>query len=511
MENNGENTRRIAKNTLMLYVRMLFSMIVSLYTSRVILNMLGVEDYGIYNVVGGFVSMFAIISSALSSATSRFLTFELGKKDGNPEKVFASALFIHICLALVVLLAFESFGLWFLNNKMVIAENRMGAANFVFQASILSFIVNIIGVPYTSAVIAHERMDAFAMLGVIEVLIKLAIVLFVAYAPLNADKLVLFPALMISLSIGIQISYFCFCRRHFKESRRMPKRDPDFFRNMFSFAFWNFIGCTAGILKGQGINMLLNLFFGTVINAAYGVATTVNTAVVGFANNFMTALNPQITKSYASGNRDYMFALIDRGSRFSFYLILFFAIPLILECEFILNKWLGQYPENAVIFVRLMLCVSLLDIISNTLITAQTATGKIRNYQLAVGGTLLLNFPFSYLALKLGCPAYAVFVVALSIGACCLYLRLAFLKRMIGLKIRWFCRECLSRIIVVTLLSSSLPCVAYFCLDAGWLRFIAVLCCSIICSGLCILYIGCNKNERNYIYETLKDKLGLKK
>lgn len=510
MTNHSENTKRIARNTLMLYVRMLFAMIISLYTSRVILNMLGVVDYGIQNVVGGFVSMFSLISSALSSATSRFITFELGKLDGEPKKVFSNALFIHIVLAVIVLIVFETFGLWFLNNKMVIPQERMPVANYLFQASILSFLVSLIGVPFTSAVVAHERMDTFAFMGILEVVLKLVFVLFVAYAPFNFDKLVVFPTLMLTMGICIQLSYWFFCRKHFEECRCRPKYDKGYFRGMFSFSIWNFIGCTAGILKGQGINMLLNLFFGTVVNAAYGVASTVSSAVGGFAGNFMTALNPQITKSYAAGDKEYMFSLIDRGSRFSFYLIMIFAIPLILETEHVLSIWLGEYPEYALSFVRLMLVVSLVDVISNTLITAQTATGKIRNYQLAVGGMLMMNFPLSYIALKVGCSPNSVFVVAVLVGVACLVLRQLFLRKMIGLSMHWFTKTVLLRICIVVILASIIPALIHVIMPYGWARTLIVVAVSIIMSCLVILFVGCSKNERTTILKTVMSKLKLR-
>ena len=276
---------------------------------------------------------------------------------------------------------------------------------------------------------------------------------------------------------------------------------------MFSFSVWNFIGCTAGILKGQGINMLLNLFFGTVINAAYGIASTVNSAVSGFAGNFMTALNPQITKSYASGDKEYMFSLIDRGSRFSFYLILIFAIPLMLETDHVLAIWLGDYPEYSVAFVRLMLAVSLIDIISNTLITSQNATGKIRNYQLAVGGMLMMNFPFSYLALKLGYSPSAVFVVAMFVGVACLLLRLIFLRKMIGLSMSWFFKTVLLRILFVALSASVIPFAVHFAMPYGWPRTLTVVAVSVVLTAFVILYAGCSRNERQSILLALKKKL----
>lgn len=488
---------------------MLFSMVVSLYTSRVILNMLGVDDYGIQNVVGGFVSMFALISTALSSSTGRFLTFELGKEDGNPKRIFSSAILIHLLLALIVLLAFETFGLWFLNSKMVIPVNRMFAANVVYQTSIFSFLVSLSMVPYNSAVIAHERLDVFAVVGIGEVIAKLIIVLFVAYSSFISDKLVVFSILHLSITVCSQLFYFLFTRSKFSECKTTPRYSRETFAEMFSFAGWNFIGCAAGILKGQGVNMLLNLFFGTVVNAAYGIATTVNNTVVGFASNFMTALNPQITKSYAANEKGYMFSLMNRGSRFSFYLILFFAIPLLMETEFILSVWLGEYPKFSVIFVRLFLMVSLVDIISNTLITAQNATGKIRNYQIAVGGLLMMNFPISYLFLKLGYPPYIVFIIAIAVGICCLILRLLFLRKMIGLSLTSFMKDVLVNITLVTICSSVVPLILRLTMPYGWLRFMTILLSSLLITSLSILFLGCKKGERSFIVNGIKAKLHL--
>lgn len=491
----------------MLYGRMLFSMVVSLYTSRVILRMLGVDDFGIQNVVGGFVSMFAIISSALSSSTSRFLTFELGRKDGNPNRIFSSAIFIHIILAAIVLVALETFGLWFINAKMVIPDGRLTAANILFQTSIISFFLSVCMVPYNAAVIAHERMSIYAAVGIYEVLFKLAIVIFVAYSNFVHDKLVVFAILQLVVGISIQAYYFAYTRKHFTECKAGPHFIKETFSEMFSFAGWNFIGCAAGILKGQGINMLLNLFYGTVINAAYGIATTVNNAVVGFAKNFMTALNPQITKSYASNEQEYLFSLINRGSRFSFYLILIFALPLMLETEFVLAKWLGDFPDYSAVFVRLFLVVSLVDIISNTLIIAQDATGEIKNYQIVVGGLLMMNFPCSWFFLKQGFNPDVVFVIAIIIGFLCLLARLLFLKKLIDLPIKRFVKEVLANIIMVSLVSTGFPLVLHLTMSEGWGRFIVVVLTCVVMTSITILFIGCTSSERNFIIKAIRSKL----
>lgn len=500
MDNHSENTKRIAKNTLMLYGRMLFSMVVSLYTSRVVLNTLGVEDYGIYNVVGGFVGMFSLISGSLSSSVSRFLTFELGKGDMEKlKRVFSTSLIIHIGLALIVFILAESVGVWFVNHKMVIPADRLYAANWVFQASIVAFCFSLLSTPYNASIVSHEHMGAFAYIGILQVCLNLGIVLFIAHSPWQFDRLIVYSLLLVVVSLSLQCVYLWYCRHHFEECRIRLVWDKEYVKEMGSFAGWNFIGCTAGLLKDQGVNILLNLSFGPIVNAARGIANTVNGAVCGFAGNFMTALNPQITKSFAANDYRYCYSLVERGSRFSFYIMFLFALPLCLETEFVLTLWLKQYPEHTVNFVRLVLVLSLSDILSNTLINLQAATGKIRNYQLAVGGVLLLNFPLSYLALKLGFAPESTLIVALFISVCCMVLRLLFLRRMAGLSMRAFLKNVYLNVITVALLSSIVPFVMHHVMAAGWLRFLVTCSVSVICSGVVILFVGCNYSERYFI------------
>ena len=511
MENNQANTKRIAKNTLMLYVRMLFSMLVSLYTSRVVLNTLGVEDYGIYNVVGGFVMMFSLISSALSSSTSRFLTFELGRGDlDRLKRVFATSVWIHIALAAVIFVLMETVGVWFLNNKMTIPLERMTAANWVFQASIVSFLMGLFTVPYNASIISHERMSAFAYIGILDVVLKLAIVLFIAYSPWNFDKLIVYALLLVAVALSMQFIYIVYCKRNFIECRLRLFFDKSCWKEMSSFAGWNFIGCTAGLLKDQGVNILLNLFGGPVLNAARGISTTVNNAIGAFSSNFMVALNPQITKSYAVGERQYMFSLVERGSRFSFYILFIIALPFFFETDFILTLWLKQYPEHTVNFVRLILIVSLSDVLSNTLINLQSATGKIRNYQIVVGGMLLMNFPLSYICLKVGAHPESVFIVAIVVSVTCLFLRLLFLRKMVGLSmVHFFKAVCLN---VLTVVFVAFPIPLFICLNMsdGWFRFGMICCVSMACSLSSVLLLGCTKTERKFIFEkivVLRNKL----
>lgn len=318
MTDTSANNKRIAKNTLLLYFRMLFMMAVSLYTSRVVLNALGVEDFGIYNVVGGVVAMFSMLSGSLSAAITRFITYELGKgNQENLKKIFSSSVTIQIGLAILIIVVAEAIGVWFLNMKMNIPDVRITAANWVFQFSILTFAVNLISVPYNASIIAHERMSAFAYISILEAIGKLAIVFLIVISPM--DKLIFYAILMCAVALIVRLAYGVYCKRHFEECTYHFIFDRDLLKHMFGFAGWNFIGATSAVLRDQGGNVVINLFCGPAANAARGIAFQVNNAISGFVTNFMTALNPQITKSYAAGDRKYMMTLIFQGARLSFY------------------------------------------------------------------------------------------------------------------------------------------------------------------------------------------------
>lgn len=505
MQDHSENTKRIAKNTLMLYGRMLFSMVVSLYTSRVVLNTLGVVDYGIYGVVGGFVSMFSLISSSLSSAVSRFLTFELGRGDQDRlNKAFSTSLLIHIVLAIAVLVIAETVGVWFVNNRMTIPADRLYAANWVFQASIFSFMFGLFSVPYNASIVSHEKMSAFAYIGILDTTLKLLIVLFIAYSHWHFDKLIVYALLLVAVSITLQCIYLAYCRKHFEECRLRISFDKGFWKEISSFAGWNFIGCTAVTLKDQGVNVLLNIFWGPVINAARGISMSVNGVLSSFVGNFMTALNPLIMKSFAIKDVSYSIQLVKLGARFSYFILLFVVLPFLFETEYILNVWLVSYPEATISFVRFALIVSMIDAISNTLITLQLATGDIKKYQIAVGGVLLLNFPVSYLCLKLGCNAQFVYIIAIVIAIICLALRLVLLKQMIGFSIRAFIVEVLLPVMRVTIVALLLPLGVYLYLGEGNLRFVLLILISVLSTSFSILFLGCHKSERTLIIDKLK-------
>lgn len=502
--NHAENTRRIARNTVWLYGRMAITMVVSLYTSRVILHALGVEDYGIYNVVGAFVAFFSLISSGLSSSIGRFLAFELGSGNTlNLRRVFSTALAIQLSLALIIMLAGESFGIWFINTNLNIPPERLTAACWVFQFSILTFMSSLLTLPYTALIGAHERMGAFAAFGILDVFIRLAIALFIAHACPSADHLIVYGILLLLQAFTMQAIYIVYCRRHFPESRVGFRFYKGQARDMIGFAWWNTIGCTAGLFKDQGVNVLINIFFGPVANAARGLSYSVAGMACSFTNNFMAAIHPQVTKSFAANDRQYCHSLVDRGSRFAFYLIMTLAIPIMLDTPYLLRLWLGTYPPDTVLFTRLVLVITMINVLSSTLITLQAATGRIRNYQLVVGGVLLLNFPVTYILFKLGCPAYSTFVAAIVISLACLVLRLLFLRKMAGLGMRRYLRSVVMRAILVTALASTLPVAVHMAMDESFLRLAAESAASLLSSGATVLTIGCDRSERQFLISLL--------
>ena len=499
---SSSNNKRIAKNTLLLYFRMLLTMVVSLYTSRVILNALGVEDFGIYNVVGGVVAMFTVISGSLSAAISRFITYELGKGDQSKlNKIFSASVTIQLLLSLIIVVLIESVGVRFLNAKMTIPADRITAANWVLQFSIITFVINLISIPYNAAIIAHERMSAFAYISILEAICKLAIAFLIMVSPM--DKLVFYAILMCVVSVIVRFTYGHYCKKHFTECTYHFHWDKDILKKMFGFAGWNFIGAASGVLRDQGGNIIINLFFGPTVNAARGIAVQVNAAVVGFINNFMTALNPQITKSYASGENEYMLTLIYQGARLSFYMLLLLSLPIFLNTHYILFLWLRLVPDYAVLFVQLILMFALSESISQPLITAMLATGNIKKYQIVVGGMQLMNLPVSYILLRLGYPPQSVIITAIVISQLCLIARLILLRKMIGISFMHFMRKVYFNVILVTLLSIVVPLVIQLKVSECFASFIMLTIISVCCTTLAIIYVGCNKKERKIVKKQL--------
>lgn len=498
MNDNTSNNKRIAKNTLMLYARMLILMLVGLYTSRITLNALGVENFGIYNVVGGIVTMFSILSGSLSVAISRFITFELGRNDIEKlKKVFSSAMTTQIILSLIIVLLAETIGLWFLNNKLVIAAGRMTAANWVYQFSILTFVLNLISLPYNATIIAHERMSAFAYISIFDVFSKLLVAFSIYYSPF--DKLIHYSLLLVIIAIINRLIYVAYCKKHFTECVVRFTYDRTLLKQMFSFAGWNFIGASSAVLRDQGGNILINIFYGSTVNAARAIAIQVSSHIQSFVSNFMTAVNPQITKSYASGDYDYMMSLIYKGARFSYYVLLILSLPVIINAQYILTIWLGIVPEHTVTFIQLVLIFAMSESLANPLVTAMLATGKIRNYQLVVGGIQMMNLPLSYIFLRLGYPPESIFVIAIFISVCCEMARLYMLRSMINLSISSFLRKVYFNVIFVTVIASIIPIALSVILPDNFIGFIGSCICCVISAVVCILFIGLTNTELKMI------------
>jgi O-antigen/teichoic acid export membrane protein len=494
------NNKRIAKNTLLLYVRMLFGMLVSLYTSRVILQTLGVEDYGVYNVVGGVITMFTFLNGAMASATSRYITFEIGK--GNMEqlkKVFSTSLQIHAIIALLIVILGETVGLWLLMNELVIPDGRMDAAMWVYQCSIISCVVTIMSVPYNADIIAHEKMSAFAYISVLEIILKLLIVYLLVVLPF--DKLKVYAVLVLMVGLLIRYIYTRYCHKHFEESHYIHRIDKSLLKEMSSFAGWSFWGNLAGILYSQGLNMMLNIFFGPVVNAARGIATQIQHVVTQFVTNFQMALNPQITKTYASGELDKMHSLMFRSARFSFMLLFFLSLPIMLETNYIFTLWLGIVPENTVIFARIIIAISLIYTIANPCVIANQATGKVKVYQAVVGGLLLLILPISYIVLKMGAPAYSVFIVHFCVESVAQFARMYMLRNMIDLPLLSYVKNIYLPIMGVVLLSVVLPMLVYNNMQEGIIRLLAVGMTCVISVAMTSLFVGMTRNERTLLID----------
>ena len=399
MSDQTANNKRIAKNTLMLYIRMLLIMGVSLYTSRVILKTLGVEDFGIYNVVAGVITMLSFLTGSLGGASSRFITYALGKNDvENVKQVFSSILYLHVALAILVFIVGETIGLWFVYNKLVIPVERLNAALWVYHCSVLTMMVSVISVPYNSLIIAHERMSAFAYISIIEVVLKLAIVFLLLYLPY--DRLATYAVLLLLVQILIRLSYNVYCGKHFLEAKVTPKRNGTIIKDMLSYTSWTLASGVAVVGYTQGLNILLNMFFGPIVNAARGISVQVQSAIMNFVSNFQTAMRPQIIKSYAVNNLDYMHKLVVMSSKYGLLLMLFLTIPIIVCIHPILKIWLDIVPDHTANFVIIMLIAGLIEPYKVALLNAIHATGDIKKFQIYESVCLLLVLPIAYIFLK---------------------------------------------------------------------------------------------------------------
>lgn len=497
MVTTAENSKRIAKNTLLLYVRTLFGMIVGFYTSRVLLKTLGVEDLGIYNVVGGVVTMFGFLSSSLSGATQRYITVGLGYGDMlRLNKLFSITLSIHLVFAVIIIVLAETIGLWFLMNKMQIPVDRMNAALWVYQGSIVTTVIMIISVPYKAAIIAHERMNIFAYLSILETVLKLGILFLLPC--FSVDNLILYAILIVISQLFMRICYKCYCNKYFEETMYNWIWDKTLFKEILVYTGWTLNGNLAVIGYTQGLNILLNLFFSPVVNAARSIAVQVDAGVRVFCSNFQTALNPQLTISYTQGNYAYMHQLMVLSSKFSCYLVLFLSLPVIFEVTFILECWLTVVPDYTAVFVRIILLSSMLSAIANPIIISIHATGNIRYFQIVEGSILLSIVPLSYLLLKFtNVPPQSVFWVHLVVEICAQYARIRIVLPQVHMSINRYIKQVIYPILAVGLLSPILPYIVYSQLPKHTLVSFAIV--SMICflsTGLSVYFVGCTRDEK---------------
>ena len=503
------DNKTIARNTIYLYIRMLFLMLVNIYTSRVVLEALGVEDYGIYNSVAGFIAMFSIVSSSISTAIARFITFVLGERDESKlKRVFSSSVMIQMLLAVIVVVLVEAIGVWFLNTKMTIPGARIVAANWVLQLALITFVFNLWSTPYNATLIAHERMSAFAFIGIFEGCANLGIAFLVMASPF--DSLVFYAVLMCAVALATRCIYAVYCKKHFAECSFSFVFDKALFREMFSFAGWNFIGATSGLLKDHGINVLFNIYFGPVVNAAYGLASQVQTAVCKFSQNFFTAVNPQITKSYADRKTAESHDLVLRSSRLAFVLLMFFVVPIVAETDFILGIWLKEVPPHTAAFVQIILLSSMLISISNPMITLMLATGDIKKYQLVVGTVSLMNFPAAWLLLYLGGSAELALVSVIVFSAIALGVRLKMLKGMTGFPVRRFLCGTFARCLVMLAICFVPAFAIANAMQLGALRFVVnVAVCEAVIVAVSYV-IGLTPGERSFVAGKIKSVLHIK-
>ena len=499
MPNNSATTKRIAKNTLMLYFRMFITTIVGLYTSRVVLNTLGVTDFGIYNVVGSIITMATFLNSAMVAASQRFLSFELGRGDSDRlKRVFCTSVNIHASICLFAFVLAETVGLWFVNTKLVIPEDRMVAANWVYQASILTFIINVMSVPYNSAIVAHEKMSAFAYISILDVTLKLLIVYLLVIIPF--DKLIIYSILMVCVVVLIRLCYTVYCKCHFQECTYKLMMDWPLFKEMFSFAGWSVIGNLGFTFKDQLSNVILNLFFGTTVNAARGIGMQVTNHVKTFANSFTMALNPQITKQYAVGNLEASRKLVYAGSRYTFYLLTIISIPVIINIDYILKLWLGIVPEYTNLFVIFSIIIALIYALSECVTKAIQATGRIKWFQIGISIIMLAELPIAWLLMELGYPPYAVMWPALLTYTVAVFFRFWLIHSYVeGYRFSDYFVQVILRCLLVFIVSFVCCYFASVDLAESFMALVISTSLSLVITSIVVMALGMHQSERKLI------------
>ena len=499
------NSGRVLKNTVILYLRMALMMCISLYTSRVVLQTLGVEDYGIYNVVGGVVVMFSFLNDGMTVSTLRFLTFELGRGDAKRlNEIFVTSLHVHLIISAIIVFLSETVGLWFMLNELVIPAERHVAAMWCYQLSIFTAVVSIMSYPYNAAIVAHEKMSAFAYISILDAILKLLLVYLLLV--FDMDRLILYAVLFACEKLLIRMVYNVYCTRHFEECHYRWIYDKQIFRQMSTFAGWSMWGNLAAVGFTEGLNMLLNVFFGPVVNAARAVAIQVQGAVSQLARNFQMAINPQITKTYASGQRDEMHTLIFRGTRFTFCLLLLLCLPIFVEAPMLLELWLKDVPEHSVMFLRLILIVMLVDHSTNPLAIAVNSTGNNKKYEFVNGTIMLMTVPVAYCVLHEGGAPWSVFAVYLIVAFIASIVRFFIAASLINLSVKAYLSKAIGRCLLVLLLSCVAPIAISQLVGTGIIDKLIIFAVTFAFTGIMCFVVGLDQEERVMILSKLTKK-----
>ncbi len=489
------NRSRIAKNTLLLYSRQILIMLVNLFAVRIILTTLGVVDYGIYNLVAGIISMLGFLNGSMATASQRFFSYNLGKGDTKTlQATFSMSLNIYIIMIFVVILLAETIGLWLLNTKLVIPDERLWAAKIIYQISIGSFLCSMLTTPYIAVIIAREKMELYAYISIFEAFFKFIIAFIVKY--IKYDKLVLYCLLILFSSVLILCFYVLVCRKRYSETKYKFSWNKTMFQTLLSYTGWNLFGAGAGAVKVQATNILLNVFFGPIINAARGIASQVSSAVSSFSQNFSTAARPQIVKQYAAQNMEEMTSLVFQSAKLTLFLMYIIAFPLYLEMPIVMKLWLAEVPQNAVLFTRLVLIDLVIDSISYPLMTVAQATGNIKRYQAFVGGVLLLNLPSSYMVLRLGAPPQSVLIVAIILTSIAFVVRLILLKSLVDFPILVFFQKIILPSLMACLISTILPLIIVLTMNEGLIRLIITIISSILSISIMFYLLALQKDEK---------------
>ena len=502
-----DSNKILAKNTIMMYIRMLFLMFISFYTSRIVLQALGETDFGIYNIVGGIVVLFSFLNGAMTTGTQRHISYELGKENGNVSKIFSACVYIHIGVAFLIVVIAETIGLWFLNNKMNFPQCRMNAVNWVFQMSIITCAISIFRVPYNALIVAKEQMSFYAYMGVAEGLLKLLIVYFLALG--SFDKLILYASLLTFVTLLVTLCYICYCKMFFPKVHLYMVFDVDVYKKMLTFSGWTIFGSLANLARTQGVGIIINIFYGVALNAAIGIANQVNAGICQFVSGFQQAFNPRLTKVEASKNKDYQILLINKTAKFSFLIILFFAVPVLLNIEYLLSFWLGDYPKYTKEICFWIVIASLVDSVSGPLWVTIFATGKIKKYQIYVSLLMLAGLPLTYVCGYFSWePEYAFAFQAL-INLLAIIIRVVFMKKLINYPVLPFMRKVLFPIMAVSVMVVPLFVVFqilhYQVEHFNEFIFVSIVVC--IYEFVAFLMFGLEEDERHFLFNYCMTKL----